>query len=74
MSGTSLVLSRQGFRKLAGQRGGVAFDGDVEIERGPVEEEVAQGAADEVDGQAATICELDELVEQRANGSRQAGA
>src|SRR5207249_12065580 len=65
-SGTSLVLSRQGFRKVAGERHSVAFDGDVEIERGPVEEEVAQGTADEVDREPATIRELDELVEQRA--------
>ena len=71
-SGTSLVLSRQGFRKLVGQRYRVAFDGDVEVERGPVEEEVAQGTADEVDRQAATIRELDELVEQRASGSGEA--
>jgi hypothetical protein len=57
---------------LARELGGVAFDGDIEVEREPGEEEVAQGATDEVDGQAATIREFDELVEQRASGSGEA--
>ncbi len=49
--------------ELAGEGHRVAFNGDVEVEGRTVEEEVAEGAADEVGRQAATAGEADDLVE-----------
>jgi hypothetical protein len=42
----------------------VAFDGDIEVDRASVEEEIAQGTADEIEGQVLAIREIDELIEE----------
>jgi len=54
--------------KLAGERRSVALDGDVDVERGAFEEEVAKGAADEEEGNTAALGDGEELVEEAARG------
>ncbi len=52
--------------EVAGERYSVAFDRDVEVEGGAVEEEVAEGAADEEEGNVLLASEAKEVVEQSA--------
>ena len=54
--------------EAAGDVDGVGFDGDVEVERGAIEEEVAEGAADEVGGCAMLVRETEEVVQELPRG------
>jgi hypothetical protein len=49
--------------QLAGKGDGVAFDSDVEVDRWPVKEQVAEGASDQVRGNALLIREVSERLE-----------
>ena len=52
--------------KLAGESHCVAFDRDVGVERGAFEEEVAERAADEINGNGVALSDGEELVEEAA--------
>jgi hypothetical protein len=63
-SGTSVLLGGPGVSERAGQGDGVAFDGDIDVDQGPVEEEVAQRASDKVEGDATWLRDAEEFVDE----------